>query len=244
MSQDPPAVEATSEELKQLRTRGFFVRDRLFTEDELAAFERDADRAVERGRASEGISKQGRIAFVHSGDNPDPRLLAFSTQPKIGRLARSIVGPRAVFFCYQLVYKFGENPDPFPWHQDDSYSQSSNGYYSIWLALTDATRANGCLWVHPGRSLDAVAPFTRSALGNTCWPLDHPDQGEPVELPRGGAVIFSSKLMHKSGGNAAPQTRKGHIIAFIEDGSTIQGRPWKFVPFAKLCGRAQPRANA
>src|SRR5262245_7336054 len=105
---------ATPAELELLRTRGYFVRHGLFTDQELAAFERDADSAVERGRASEGISKRGKIAFVHSGENPDPRLLAFSTQAKVGELARSIVGPAAVFFCYQLVYKYGQNPDPFP----------------------------------------------------------------------------------------------------------------------------------
>jgi ectoine hydroxylase-related dioxygenase (phytanoyl-CoA dioxygenase family) len=225
---------ATAEELARLRDRGYFVRHALFSPAEMDAFERDADEAVHRGRASGGISKEGKIDFVHSGthaENANPALLAFSTQRRVGELARSIVGPGAAFFCYQLVYKYARNADAFPWHQDDSYSQSSRGYYSIWLAVSDATIANGCLWALPGRSLDAVAPFTRSELGNTCWPLDHPDQGVPIELPRGSAVIFSSRLIHKSGGNTTDQTRKGHIIAFIEEGSTIQGKPWPFVKF-------------
>jgi len=226
---------ASQEELTRLRTRGYFVRERLFSEPEMAAFEADADLAVKRGQGlNDGISKPGRIAFVNSGmdyPNADQRLLAFSTQPRIARLARSVAGPDAAFFSYQLVYKFGNNPDPFPWHQDDSYTNSSKGYYTIWLAVSDATITNGCLWVHPGRSLDKIMPSQRTELGNVCWSMDDPDQGEPVELSRGSAVVFTSMLMHKSGGNSSPETRKGHIIAFLDRASTIGGRSYPFLPF-------------
>jgi ectoine hydroxylase-related dioxygenase (phytanoyl-CoA dioxygenase family) len=226
---------ATEQDLSQLRTRGFFVRERFFSEAQIVAFEADTDLAVQRGQgANDGISKPGRIAFVNSGmdySKMDPRLLKFSTQPRVAQLARSVAGADATFFSYQVVYKFGNNPDPFPWHQDDSYTKSSHGYFTIWVAISDATIDNGCLWVHPGRSLDRIAPCQRTELGNVCWPMDNPDQGIPVELSRGSAVVFTSMLMHKSGGNQTPHTRKGHIITFLDRHTLIGGKEHPFLAF-------------
>jgi hypothetical protein len=221
-------------QLGHLRARGYFVIPGLFTVPEMAAFEVDADRAVDRGKdADDGISKPGRIAFVNSGNyaSADPKLLAFSTQPRIANVARAVAGADAAFFSYQLVYKFGNNPDPFPWHQDDSYTRSNNGYFTIWLAISDATISNGCLWVRAGKSLDKIVPSFKTNLGNVCWSMNDPDQGEPVELKRGDAVVFTSFLMHKSGGNSTPQTRKGLIVTFLDHHSTIGGTLFPFLPF-------------
>lgn len=214
---------ATPEQLAALATQGFFVQRNLFSQDEIAALEAIADQAVDfynRSLASnESISKKDRIAFVNSGTDSSPvaeRLLAFSTQPRIARLARAIAGPRAAHFAYQLVYKYPHNPDPFPWHQDDSYTASSTGYFTIWLAITDATEANGCLRVLPGKSLDALLPYEMTDLGRTCWPLDDPDQGVPVPIARGDAVVFTSKMVHASGGNRTDAFRKSLIMAFMD----------------------------
>ena len=39
----------------------------------------------------------------------------------------------------------------FPWHQDNGYAfLEPQQYLTCWIALTDATRENGCPWVVPG----------------------------------------------------------------------------------------------
>src|SRR5690606_13929201 len=107
------------------------------------------------------------------------------------------------------------------------------GYFTLWLAISDATVDNGCLRVLPGESLDGLRDFEMTDLGRTCWPLDHPNQGVPVELKRGDAVIFTSKMVHSSGANTTDGFRKGLIVAFIDSHavSTRTGERFKTVPY-------------
>ncbi|MDX2226082.1 MAG: phytanoyl-CoA dioxygenase family protein [Verrucomicrobiae bacterium] len=227
---DTSHAPATSVELEQIRREGFFIRRQFFTPDEMAAFVSIADAAVadyESRLQSDGfISKKGKISFVNSLDAHvlhHEAIDTFSLQPKVGALARSVAGPRAGLFAWQLVYKY-PNPDVFPWHQDDNYSQTSRGYFSIWAALNRVKIENGCLWVHPGMSLDSLLPVRKGPLGFECWSVNDPNQGQPVELEAGDIVVFTSKLPHKSGVNVSNDVRKGHIIAFADVGQTFGGK--------------------
>jgi len=93
--------------------------------------------------------------------------------------------------------------------------------------------ANGCLRVLPGESLDGLRDFEMTELGRTCWPLDHPNQGVPVELHRGDAVIFTSRMVHSSGANTTDGFRKGLIVAFIDSHavSTRSGEHYNTVAY-------------
>src|SRR4029450_10739398 len=60
--------------------------------------------------------------------------------------------------CDQAVDNKPEKPRLFPWHQDTGYTfVEPQHYLTAWVALTDATVANGCPWilprVHPARTL-------------------------------------------------------------------------------------------
>lgn len=235
----PVGAAATPAELQSLSTDGFFIRRDMFDAQTMAAIETLGDAAVDLHNAEvddSSISKKNRITFVNSGGDRSPSaagLLQFSLQPRVAALARSVAGPDAAHFAYQLVYKHPHNPDVFPWHQDDSYTASDRGYFTLWLAISDATIPNGCLRVLTGESLDRLRDFEMTPLGRTCWPLDHPNQGTPVELKRGDAVIFTSKMIHSSGANTTDHFRKALIVAFIDQKatSTRTGEPYKTLPY-------------
>ncbi|MDL5055073.1 phytanoyl-CoA dioxygenase family protein [Oscillatoria laete-virens NRMC-F 0139] len=230
------AQDVTPQDLDDLKKKGFFVKRELFTQTEIDEFLVVADKAAadyESKLDADGfISKKGKISFVNSGlnfDQADQRIIDWSIQPRVSRMARAICGDNAGLFAYQMVYKY-PNPDVFPWHQDDNYSRSEKGYVTLWVALSDAMIADGCLWVLPGKSLDTILPAEKIDLGYTCWPLDHPDQGVPVELRKGDGVVFTSKLPHKSGPNVSQNIRKGHIIAFADMDQAFNGQRLKMIP--------------
>lgn len=93
----------------------------------------------------------------------------------------------------------------FGWHRDaDSLNivdiiPEDVTYVSLWVALDDMTKENGCL---------VVRPLTGSQEERT------------LELPRGSAVVMSHLLYHKSGPNKTnfqrrawmPQFSKGPIL--------------------------------
>ena len=243
----PRGDEATRQELATLRRDGFFTRREFFKPRELDELEALADRAVEYHNSFpphitdryKEISRRDGITFVNElGDDSDvaPSLLAFALQPRLTALARSIAGAHAAHHCYQLVYKHPHFTQPFPWHQDHMHTPADHRFYNIWIALSDMTIANGCLWMLPSIGLDRILPYHVTPHGHSCWPLDEDDQGVPVELQRGSIVVNTSWTLHKSGGNTTDQCRKAMLVAFIDDRAEAEGMPVRVLPYPRTAG--------
>ena len=240
MSYSQDGCMASPEDLRDLKSSGYFVRKEFFTLEEMIELERITDASVEvydkvgAGAAVDPISKKNKITFVNSmrdDSQAAESLLDFALSSKVGTFARSIEGPGAMLFAYQIIYKFPHNPDPFPWHQDDNYVRSSKGYTTLWVAIRDVTAASGCVRVLPGQDLDLIRPAEQTEWGMSCWPLDDPNQGIPVELKRGSLVAFSSRLPHMSGGNMTDDTRKAIIFAIMDRDCLSSGQKPDLKPF-------------
>ena len=100
------------------------------------------------------------------------------------------------------------------WHQDASYLLCEpQRVVGLWLALEDATRANGCLEVAPGahrgplRERYAVDPAGQEGvldeLDSTPWP----EHGRHLEVPAGSLVVFHDHLPHRSAVNRSLDSR-------------------------------------
>ncbi len=85
---------------------------------------------------------------------------------------------------------------------------------TCWLALDDADESNGCLWVVPGSHRsgtmghhgDGDSPFRVGYDG------DEPGVAAPV--PKGGVLVISSLLLHRSGPNTTGRLRRAWVIQF------------------------------
>ena len=227
---------ATQEELAKLHSEGYFIREGFFSPDELSAVEEAANRAVnyhnENRRDGQdlysSVSCKDGIIFVNEFMDPSGEadaLLRFALQPRVTEFARSIAGARVAHHCYQLVYKFPQYHNPFPWHQDHNHTPANQNFYNMWIALSDMTVANGCLRVLPKIGLDTMLRYADTPFGKTCWPLDHSDQGVPMEMERGSIFMITSRTLHSSGGNYTDGLRKAMLLAFIDQDATVYGEP-------------------
>jgi hypothetical protein len=228
----------TAPELEELRVAGYFVRRHFVPTAEADELERAADRAVDFHERRPGhmshVSKPGRMTFVNQlGDDSDAadELRDLAMRPRIAGLAREVAGPRAAHYCYQVVYKHPGHHEPFCWHQDFVHTPSTPGFFNVWVALSDMTVANGCLRVLPGRGLDEVLPYHETPYGHSCWPLDHPDQGVPVEIERGSIFVVTCRTLHMSGPNTTDRPRKAILFAFMEQGAVARGAPVPLTPY-------------
>jgi ectoine hydroxylase-related dioxygenase (phytanoyl-CoA dioxygenase family) len=119
----------------------------------------------------------------------------------------------------QAVYKKPERPGVFPWHQDNGYTYiEPQQYLTCWVALTDATRENGCPWVAPGLHRHGTLEHRMTRAGWQCLDADPPD-ATPVEAPAGSIVVFSSLTPHKTGPNRSGEVRKAYIVQFAPEGA-------------------------
>jgi phytanoyl-CoA hydroxylase len=237
---DYPALPA---ELEQLHTEGYFIRDRFFAPEDLDEICEWADRAVayhnvtprEKFDMYQSVSRRDGIMFVNEFiDNSQSHraLQTFAFQPRIVAFNRSVAGPRAAHHCYQLVYKFPQYRAPFPWHQDHIHTPTDRCFYNMWIALNDMTVENGCLWVLPRVGLDTVLEYHDTPYGKSCWSLEAPEQGIPMEMKRGSIFVITSKTLHKSGPNCTDTMRKAMLIAFVDQDAIVYGAPVEAIPYA------------
>ena len=124
----------------------------------------------------------------------------------------------------QAVYKKPEKPRRFPWHQDNGYAfVEPQQYLTIWIALTDATRDNGCPVVAPRFHRRGTLAHTYvEPLGWEC--LRDPQETVVAELTAGGAVVFSSLTPHLTGPNTTDAVRKAYILQYAPAGAVVLAR--------------------
>jgi phytanoyl-CoA hydroxylase len=175
--------------------------------------------SVAGGRVA--IAESGAITFTTHLVARSEVLRALSLHPTIAGICADLVGPDVNLYWDQAVYKKPEKPRRFPWHQDNGYAfVEPQQYLTVWLALTDATLANGCPMVAPGfHRLGTIAHTYVDPLGWEC--LHDPDGALAAEVPAGGAVVFSSLTPHLTGPNTTDDVRKAYILQYAPAGAEI-----------------------
>lgn len=220
MGETETGMIVTPERRERFEQEGLFVLEAFFTEEEIdavtARIDAHALRHEEalRARGAQGISRAGEISFTAFLAENDPALAAFCKHPKMVALTTELIGPDVRLYWNQSVYKQPETPREFPWHQDNGYTPvEPDQYYTCWLALTDATIENGCIWVLPGSHRQGPVPHEDSPIGKVGY--RGPDPGVPVPLKRGSMAVFSSLLLHRSGPNLSRGPRKAYVMQYI-----------------------------
>jgi ectoine hydroxylase-related dioxygenase (phytanoyl-CoA dioxygenase family) len=97
-----------------------------------------------------------------------------------------------------------------PWHQDNAYFSVTplDSVLGVWIALDEATAANGCMHVlRGGHQLGALRHFH----GRDCEIMPQrvdESQALAVPLPPGGAMFFYGMLPHQTPPNSSPDRRR------------------------------------
>jgi phytanoyl-CoA hydroxylase len=106
----------------------------------------------------------------------------------------------------------------YPWHTDYIYNFGSSNSLVFWIPLQEVDNVNGCLHIIPGsHRVDAEIDFNEDAfLAKSSAEYFHIRNMEDIlsemaeircPLKLGQAVVFHSKLIHKSGENFSSATR-------------------------------------
>ena len=148
--------------------------------------------------------------------------------PRLGQIAATLAGVDGIRIWHdQALFKppFG---NPTGWHLDNPYwSFSSPNALSLWVALDDATLANGCMWYIPGSH--KTATYANSGIGNNLADLFkiYPQwrEIEPIgcPVPAGSAVFHNGMTAHGAGANMTNKPRRAMTCAYMPDGSTFNG---------------------
>ncbi len=240
----------TDEQVEQFDREGYVVVDRVLDVSELAdivdeidSIERQTDaflRSLDGDRFT--ISESGALTFSPHLVSRSARLRSLSAHPGFLDVCADLIGPDVRLYWDQAVYKKPEKPRRFPWHQDNGYTfVEPQEYLTLWVALTDATLANGCPQVAPGihRSGTLRHEFV-DPLGFECF-SDRPD-AVAAEVSAGGMVVFSSLTPHLTGPNTTDAVRKAYILQYAPDGAAaLRGDPDRGGPLERIPCEAPDR---
>ena len=229
-----PLRTLTRAQVAQFDELGYVVVPDLLDAATLARVRDETDRyerrvaehlaSIEGGRIA--IAEAGAITFTTHLVTRSDELRELSRHPAIVGICADLVGPDVNLYWDQAVYKKPEKPRRFPWHQDNGYAfVEPQQYLTVWLALTDATRANGCPMVAPGFHRRGTLAHTYvDPLGWEC--LHEPEGAVAAEVPAGGAVVFSSLTPHLTGPNTTHAVRKAYILQYAPRGAEVlRGNP-------------------
>jgi ectoine hydroxylase-related dioxygenase (phytanoyl-CoA dioxygenase family) len=229
-----PFRALTDAQAAQFDELGFVVLQDLFDKElitevreELDAYESRLEELL-RTQTDERIyiAEAGAITFTTHLVAQSAIARAFATHDVFIDLCADLLGPDVDMYWDQAVYKKPEKPRRFPWHQDNGYTfVEPQQYLTCWVALTDATEANGCPWVAPGvHKLGTLAHRYVEPLGFECF--DDPPEKIAAPVCAGGAVVFSSLTPHLTGPNLTDEVRKAYIVQYAHAGSEVlQGDP-------------------
>ncbi len=194
-------------------------------------FEEDAfdERGSLRAPKPLAINKIG-----HAMHDLDPAFDRFSHDARLDALVRDlgIVDPRV----YQSMYIFKQPHigGEVHWHQDATFFVTEpHSVRTLWFALEDANRDNGCLWVLPGghrgplrERFVADGETTRmERLDHTPWPTVGTD-ALPLEVRAGALVVLHGHLPHYSAPNRSARSRHAYTLHVVDGAAHYDARNW------------------
>jgi phytanoyl-CoA hydroxylase len=116
-----------------------------------------------------------------------------------------------------------------PWHQDMGVTlEDADPHFilTVWLPLTKATVANGCLEILPRTHTgDLIQHVSRAGTGTVIPEETLPDvEPLPLEMEKGSVLLIHKRIPHRSGKNCSDMIRWSMDLRYQESG-TPTGRP-------------------
>lgn len=212
------ASALTPAEVAELRERGFFVPRFRFSEDDTAALR---SRALDVIRAHPDFrTRPVTNAHMPGPDDQFESLLPFCTRPDVLDMIESVEGADLVLWTTTVFHRRAAEGGSTPWHQDGEFWPISPlAGTSVWVALTDCTRENGCLRVIPGSHKRHARHVKSDKAGFFSKALapDAFDENDAVDvvLEPGQMMLFDAELIHGSHPNLGGRDRTGFVARYF-----------------------------
>lgn len=232
---DNPSVFSTTRQKTQHSGDEFFLRSATNVSCFLEADALDAS-----GRLV--VDKRLAVNKVGHALHDAPPFASFCRSAKMRALLRLVAGMEAPAPCQSmLILKHARVGGVVVPHQDAAFLRTDpvDTVVGFWVALDEATRANGCLWALPSSHAAGVAArFELSPADRTTrWAGEPPawdfgaDGGPhegwvPLEAAPGDVVLLHGALVHASERNASGQGRRALSVHYVEASSSWAPTNW------------------
>ena len=142
-----------------------------------------------------------------------------ATRPRTLDVVAALLGPDVKLYTDQLFFKPAHHGSEVPFHQDSGYWPDwEPKLLTCWVAIDDATLANGCVRVIPGTHKKQLPHhhFPNSTQTEGLLESEVEVSKEvPVEIRAGSAMFHHSLLIHRSFPNTSDRSRRGLATIYL-----------------------------
>ncbi len=239
----------TPEQIKQFHEQGFFILEKVMTDEQLEGLRAECQRYIDKyeaemeakGVTTLGINHYKKRYFISNRGSESSIITSFLFSDLMADVCQATLGDDVYLFNEQYVVKAAEVGLKFSWHQDSGYiGHYHRPYLSCWCALDDMSEENGTIHVLPyeraGMKPDDLIEHTVEEGSNDKVGYRGDDPGVTVVVPAGSIAVFSSRTFHSSGPNSTDRMRRSYLAQYsaepimTKDGSKIWAQA---VPFIK-----------
>lgn len=174
--------------------------------------------------AARGTAAFNELDMPHASDE---RLLGVALNDAVLDRVAAITGPDIALWSTGFICKLPKIGAPTPWHADSEYWRGRLDDYrnivTVWLAIDDVDRGNGCMRVIPGSHtvaaeyvvVDDGGFFPREAVAV--------DDAHAVHLERaaGECSLHDGRILHGATANTSPRRRAGYTMRYLPAGTHV-----------------------
>lgn len=211
---------AHSEFVNQFMNAGYAFPVEVMTRQQARSYLRQLN-SLERLLGGVQVGNKNQLNYPHV-------LFRFANEivrnTQILDLVEAIIGPDILVWGSTFFIKDAKTENYVSWHQDLRYwgLSDEDGQVSVWVALSPATKANGCMRFlprsHNGELLahhDTHADNNILTRGQEASVEIYEDNVVHAELKPGQASFHHGKLLHASAANRSNVRRIGLAINYI-----------------------------
>ena len=175
-----------------------------------------------------------------------PFWLELCRHPRVLDAVESILGPDLILIMSHLIVKRAEDGLPVAWHQDNTYWHSVQGtdVSTVWLAIDDTDRANGCMQVipctHEGYpEMDKISTGGDDLLGLTVEVTPEMEEAAVcLEMVAGSLSVHDSFVLHGSEANTSGRRRAAYTMRYANAKTVKVNTTEHWVPVYLVRGEA------
>jgi ectoine hydroxylase-related dioxygenase (phytanoyl-CoA dioxygenase family) len=212
----------TSEERSRLETDGFLRVGRVLTDEELAEARGHVDRVVDEQRR-----RGQRPEYMLAIHVYEPYFLGIASHPRLLDILEAIMGPDIALVSTHLLCKPPEDGHAVAWHQDGAFAAiEPMSLVTLYLALDDCDRSNGCMRMLRGSHLDGPARHTVIREGGNTRKEIAADvidafEAVPLELRAGECSLHLPWVIHGSEANRSDRRRAGLPMRYVTGATRV-----------------------
>jgi len=224
-------VSLSPEQVSQFRERGYLTGVPALSTEEVAEVRENFERI--RGMLPPGE----RIHFLSQWHKKNDFIFKVCSNPRILDSVEDLIGPD--FYLWD-AYFFVKDPHEnvtSQWHQDmAAWPMTEGPMASVFLAVTDCERSNGCLRVvpqsHLSRRRHVLPPASSERSGEYLFNYEVPDvdvAGDDVaylELAAGEVSFHHQWMLHGSGPNMSGKLRVGLAMRYAAFDVSADSKRW------------------